>query len=120
MSETSSITSPLLKLLQAWPGVLAWRNNSGTAPRRNGRGGRLTYGLGTGSPDIVGIIAPTGRMFGLECKVSRGGVISKAQASWASDFEIQGGLWLCIVTVEQGFDIVKCWQRGEQQRKRPI
>ena len=112
MSETSSITTPLLKLLQAWPGVLAWRNNSGVMGARH-----IRFGLGIGSPDIVGILAPTGRMFGLECKVSRSGIISKAQAAWASDFENAGGLWMCIVTVIQGVDIVKHWQRGEQQRK---
>ncbi len=51
--------------------LLLMRNNVGQAEHVNERTGavyRMPYGLGVGSPDLVGILAPRGRWFCLELK----------------------------------------------------
>lgn len=55
----------------AEPDLLLLRNNVGQAEHVNEKTARiyrLPYGLGVGSPDLVGILAPHGRWFCLELK----------------------------------------------------
>ncbi len=55
----------------AEPDLIVLRNNVGVATHTNEKTGktyRTAYGLGTGSPDLVGILAPAGRWFCLEIK----------------------------------------------------
>lgn len=75
MSETSEIVVPLIEYLEGIGLFVAFRNNVG------GRG-RLRWGVGgEGAPDILGWHIPTGRVFGVECKV-KGGKLSPAQERW--------------------------------------
>jgi hypothetical protein len=55
----------------AEPDLLLFKNSVGLARYVDGDGKefRVPYGLGTGSPDLVGILAPWGRWFCLEVKV---------------------------------------------------
>lgn len=53
------------------PGLIILRNNIGVATHTNEKTGktyRTVYGLGTGSPDLVGLLGPSGRWFCLEVK----------------------------------------------------
>ncbi len=54
----------------AEPDVLVLRNSVGTARHvsRDGREYFVPYGLGVGSPDLVCVVAPLGRLVGLEVK----------------------------------------------------
>jgi len=115
MSETSSIVSPLLKLLQAWPGVSAQRNHQGGSSRR-GQWIR-TASKDKGRPDITGVIAPHGRAFSIECKMPKTGRISDDQKKWRDNFEQLGGFYAIITTVSQGVGWIRYWQDKEQQRK---
>ena len=47
--------------------VMLWRNNVGALRDRTGR--VVRYGLGVGSPDLVGIVRPIDRMLCVEVKV---------------------------------------------------
>lgn len=77
-------------------GVFAWRNNTGVA-RLPGAGGKtrpVFYGA-VGSPDILGIIHPGGRLLGVECK-SESGRQTREQADWQVRCEASGGVYLLV------------------------
>lgn len=59
--------------------VLLWRNNCGKLPDRNGRW--IAYGLGVGSPDLVGALRPSGRMIAVEVKLP-GSKPTPEQIAW--------------------------------------
>ena len=42
---------------------------------------KVRYGLGNGSPDLIGALRD-GRVFAIECKRSAGGRVSLEQAAW--------------------------------------
>jgi len=67
MKETNILKLCLMALSQA--GCLAWRNNTGALPDRQGR--IVRYGLCNGSSDIVGL-APDGIFFAVEVKTATG------------------------------------------------
>lgn len=54
----------------AEPDLLLLKNSNGVAryTTDDGKSFTVPYGLGTGSPDLVGILAPLGRWFCLEIK----------------------------------------------------
>lgn len=59
-------------------GIVAWKNNSGAL--ENSKGNFIRFGQ-PGSPDILGIIPPDGRMLCIENKVGKNS-LSKDQANW--------------------------------------
>lgn len=60
------------------PGLRIWRNNTGAAKRRTG--GLVRFGV-PGMPDIMGVLAPLGRLICVECKTATGRQ-SDAQKKW--------------------------------------
>lgn len=98
------------------PGVRASRNNVGTL--RDKRGIPITYGLGDGSPDIVGVLtfggvesshvglvrlAPIALAFGIEVKRPRedgGKAASRAQRGW-HHVAIRRGMPVGVVRTEE-------------------
>ena len=66
-SEANVMNDCLLALSGA--GCLAWRNNTGQLPDRDGR--PIKFGLHVGSSDIIGV-APDGRFLAVECKTAIG------------------------------------------------
>lgn len=89
--EETALLHAILQVLRLSRKGLFWRNNTG-ALRTMGRGGRIFYikfGLGVGSPDIVGILAPSGRFFGLEVKTPAGR-LSKEQTAWHKAAQSKG------------------------------
>lgn len=66
-SEANIVNDCLLALSDA--GCLAWRQNTGVLPDKNGR--PIRFGLCVGSSDIIGI-APDGRFLAVECKTAIG------------------------------------------------
>ena len=60
-NETRELTHPIRIALNKLPGVRIVRNNVGTVPLPSG--GRITYGLGVGSADLVGMVTLDAYMF---------------------------------------------------------
>lgn len=87
--------------------IFPMRNNVGAF--KPDTGGFVTYGLGTGSADIVcvqGIKVYTdnmiiGRFVGIECKRERGGVQSREQREWGEQVVRYGGLYILARSVEE-------------------
>jgi hypothetical protein len=67
MKETNILKLCLMALSQA--GCLAWRNNTGALPDRQGR--IVRYGLCNGGSDLIGL-APDGIFFAVEVKTATG------------------------------------------------
>ncbi len=60
---------------------------------------RIVWGLGVGSPDLVGSVG--GRWCGLELKREHGGVVSEVQEQWHSAARRRGCFVTVIRTVEE-------------------
>lgn len=84
MSETQ-LVSAILEALELEPGVVAWRNNTG-------RKGRVSFGLGKGSADIICAVAPWGRFVALEAKDEKGKQ-SDEQQRWGNAVWLHGGVY---------------------------
>lgn len=65
-----SVQNQILATIGALPDFLVMRNNVGRAKltRDTGEFYFLQYGLGVGTPDLIGILSPSGRLVGLEIK----------------------------------------------------
>lgn len=72
---------------------LLWRNNTG-------RIGRVSFGLGIGGADLVGVVRPTGRFFALEVKTATGR-LSPEQRAWARAVTAAGGFVACVRSVDE-------------------
>ncbi len=70
-----------------------WRNNVGFDLRT-----KVTYGLGVGSADLVGLIVGTGQFFAVEVKTLSGRV-SADQRAWLETINRLGGVAEVIRTV---------------------
>ena len=66
-TESNVLNDCLVALSGA--GCVAWRNNTGQLPDKNGR--PIKFGLCVGSSDIIGI-APDGVFVAVECKTAVG------------------------------------------------
>lgn len=84
-------------------GVMVMRNNVGVA--RHGKR-MVRYGLGTGSSDLVCVVAPYGRFLGLEIKRPKGGVVSVDQKKWMQWIQSYGGVAGVATTVEEALELV--------------
>ncbi len=74
-----SVLERVLTALRSQPGVWAMRNTVGGTRTV---GGYVTYGLGTGSPDIVAIVAPHGRWVCCEVKRPKASEPTEEQLEW--------------------------------------
>lgn len=98
MSERHLMDS-IRAALCAVEGVRVWRNNVGVDTMRG-----IRYGLGVGSPDLVGIA--WGRFVGLEVKTPTGRV-SKEQTMWLDMVRRFGGVAGVARSVEDAIAIVE-------------
>lgn len=95
---------PRLRIVRVNTGV-GWFNDKGPC-RREDRGARPVYFNPKGTADIVGIIAPTGRMVMIECKAPTGGVHSDEQKVMQRVVTQFGGLYVlarCVADVDLTF-----------------
>ena len=81
--------------------VVLWRNNTGTAMQDYGAAGLrpLRYGLAVGSSDLIGIVAPHGRLIALEVKTSTGRV-TREQQQFLTLVEKMGGVARVVRSVD--------------------
>ncbi len=95
--------------------LVLWRNNVGVAKHWDPASGRVLvvrYGLFPGSADLVGILAPSGRLFCLEVKRS-GQKPSPEQLAWGAIVQRMGGFWATVSSVSQARDALARARRGE-------
>lgn len=79
------------------PELTLWRNNTGVAERA---GRTLRYGLCRGSADLIGVLAPTGRIIALECKTEIGR-LSEEQKLFLAHVRSRGGFAAVVRSVEE-------------------
>lgn len=84
-------------LLQPAVAGWCWRNNTGEL--KNPRGVPVRYGC-PGSPDILLVQAPHGRLVGIECKREVGGVQDKKQERWEAAVTALGAIYILAPNVE--------------------
>lgn len=87
MAESESdVLRETLALLETIPRSRWHRNNVGMMKTR---GRFVRYGLGVGSPDIVGCV--NGRFVGVECKAP-GKALEPEQVAWAREWQAIGAV----------------------------
>lgn len=79
------------------PGLVLWRLSQGVAAI-DGRTRR--YGLVVGAADLVGILAPAGRLVGLEVKTPAGRARPE-QRQWAALVRRHGGFCCVVRSVDE-------------------
>ena len=101
MSETRLVKEILLDLGNE-PDLILWRNNTGKLADVNGRW--VTYGLAVGSSDIIGVLAPWGRLFCLEPKATHSDTCKckscSAQRDWGIAVTLMGGYYERVRSVD--------------------
>lgn len=80
-----------------------FRNNVGKL--KDARGVWVTYGLGVGSCDLVGIVAPSGRLFAVEVK-TEDGKTTPEQEAWIAMINRFGGVAGVARSVDEALAIV--------------
>lgn len=87
-------------------GVLIWRNEVAKA-RRLSDGGVMPFGLGVGSADLVGVVAPYGRFLAVEIKRPRIGKVSEEQGRWIAAVRRHGGVAGVATSVEEALRLLE-------------
>jgi len=80
-----------------------WRNNVGML--RDSRGVPVRYGLGVGSPDLVGLVIGSGQFLAVEIKTPVGR-LSDEQKAWLATVQKMGGIARVIRSVDQAVELV--------------
>jgi hypothetical protein len=90
------VQAGVISYLETRTDFLWWRANTGAV-----RFGKdfVKFGL-RGAPDLQGILAPTGRFIGIECKRELGGELSVFQERWAENCRRHGGLYIVARSVD--------------------
>lgn len=111
----TALTREIMAALNRIPGVHVFRNNTGALEDRNGR--LVYYGLGKGSPDLVGWISsqsvayPTARFLGVEVKVpgreKAHPEVIENQDRWRDMINAAGGWYIRVSSVSEAVDLVK-------------
>lgn len=89
------IQAELLRYLTL-KGVFCWRNNTGAAVLQSGHFARFGS---PGSADILGVLAPSGRLLGVEVKRPRRKPTVLQQA-WLESVLAAGGVACCVDSIE--------------------
>lgn len=75
---------------------------------------RVRYGLGVGSPDLVGVLLPTGRAIGLEVKTPTGR-IRPEQTAWATAARRAGMFVAFVRSVDDALAAIDRAHRGDSE-----
>jgi hypothetical protein len=94
MSGERDVVHAVLEAWGAHPRLRIWRNNTGGAMY----GDRFVkFGM-NGAPDIMGVMSPSGRFVGIECKAP-GKKQSADQIAWEAMFRAMGGVFVLARSV---------------------
>jgi len=108
----SEIQAAIRAALGRLPDVCLWRNHVGQLTDTNGRPHR--FGLAVGSADLIGVLAPSGRLIALECK-SPTGRLRPEQRDWLAVVRRFGGFACVVRSVEEALAAVERARRGEHE-----
>lgn len=72
------------------------------------------FGLCRGSADLIGILAPTGRLIALECKTEVGR-LSEEQRLFLAHVRARGGFACVVRSVEDFMGAMERAKRGESE-----
>src|SRR5512147_2643084 len=115
--ETQLVAAILEVLTRA--GFWCWRVNSGArivpANPAKGIAKRMIRLAPKGTPDIAGILRPTGRAFHVEVK-RPGGKLSDSQREWHAKCMAHGGLVTTETSISGALKTVRAWQKEENIR----
>lgn len=100
VSESTQVTSPLIKALNGIPGVYSYRIQCGSPRVRGG----VLHGAPTGTPDIGAIVA--GRAVFFECKLT-GNVPSGDQVEAHRRLRSAGAKVYVVTSVHEALDVVR-------------
>jgi hypothetical protein len=93
MTTEADVLAAVLRLAHGRTDLVLWRNTVGHATEydERGRARHITYGLGPGSPDVVGVLTVEGLAVwvAVECKGPKGR-LSPEQAQWLAAAERRG------------------------------
>jgi hypothetical protein len=98
-TDEAAIQFAIRERLGKEPDLLLFRNAQAFGERIDPKSGAVTRfsgGLGKGSADLVGLLAPKGRWVSLEVKRLSGGRISPEQHAWIHLVRSFGG-FACVV-----------------------
>lgn len=90
--------------------VLLWRNHVGTGYSTSG-GAFVSFGLGKGSADLVGLLVGSGRFFALEVKTPIGR-IRPNQRAWAAAIQRAGGFVAFVRSTAEALDALTRAETG--------
>lgn len=99
----AQIQAAIRVALGRMPDVALWRNSVGAT--RDGER-VVRYGLAVGSADLVGVLAPTGRILALEVK-GPSGRVAPAQAAWLGVVRRFGGFAAVVRSVDEAVAAVE-------------
>lgn len=108
MSE-SEIQAAIRAALGRLPDVCLWRNHVGQLTDAGGR--THPFGLAVGSADLIGVLAPSGRLIALECKTPAGR-LRPEQRSWLAVVRRFGGFACVVRSVEEALAAVERARKG--------
>lgn len=86
--------------------VFMFRINVGKFRPMEG-GPRVIQSAPEGTPDLMGVLGPSGKAFGIEVKTAKGQQ-REAQKRWQEAWEKRGGIYVlarCLEDVYEGLDI---------------
>jgi hypothetical protein len=86
--------------------IFAWRNNTGAySATYNGKTRFTRFGQ-PGSPDIIGMLRPYGRFFGVECKGPTGKQ-TELQKAFQCEMEQNGGVYILARNLDDVDNVLK-------------
>ena len=104
IKETLLVKQILMGLELATRGWASWwRNNTGAM---KSEGGHFVHFGSPGSPDILGIMAPYGRLVGIEVK-RPGGKVTRLQEDWQREAREYGALVGVVHSIEEALALLK-------------
>jgi hypothetical protein len=108
MTEAAILRSTL-QILTA-RGVFCWRNNSGVTVLGAGKSRRIIRGAPAGSPDILGVLGTSGKLFGIELKTATGRV-STSQKLWSERAQKFGVLYGVARSPREAMALIAGWAK---------
>jgi hypothetical protein len=107
----SLLCRSILDALSLVRGFEVWRVNSGWA---SGASGGMIRLAPAGHADILGCLAPSGRLVGLEVKTATGRV-TPAQVAWAERIRSVGGFVATVRSVDEARAALERAKGGERE-----
>jgi len=105
----SKLKNEVLLSLGRRPDVLIWNNPTGLFVPFGREGAPVKCG-NPGQADVLAVVAPRGRLVGIECKTGSG-VQSDDQKNWQAALESRGGVYGVVRSVEEALALIETAKR---------